>query len=198
MTTSVRRGRKQPAFATLLGLVLVSTTAHAQQDSTPNKPRLGLEFGLGLTTRVQAISDAGLGPVATIAVRHPAAAGLDGFIGSVSYTLVPLTRRLPDGNANNSALEGIHLALGMEWMRGKSTRLDLQWNPAIANVRRWGTQPAWRSKTPMQRTLSAASLGVRWGKPEARVGYSLRLHASLNPLSFFGGAYPSFQVMVRP
>jgi hypothetical protein len=76
--------------------------------------------------------------------------------------------------------------------------VDLQWNPAIANVRRWGTQPAWRSRTPMQRALAAISLGVRWGKPEARVGYALRLHASAHPAALLGNSYPSFHVMVRP
>ncbi len=195
----MKRSHRVTAVAVLVALT--PPPAATAQDSTQTKSprsRHGLEFGVGLTTRVQAISDAGLGPVVSIATRYPAQSGLDGFIGGVSYAFVPLTRRLPDGSANNSALEGIYLMLGLEWTRGTSTRMDLQWNPAIANVRRWGTQPSWRSKTPQQQTLSAASLGIRWGKPDARIGYSLRLHASLNPLSFFGGAYPTFQVMVRP
>ncbi len=47
-------------------------------------------------------------------------------------------------------------------------------------------------------TRVQAIADVRWGNPTAKVGYSLRLHASLNQISLLGGAYPTFQVMVRP
>jgi len=201
MMDTVVGHRRVATLAAGIVLTLAGAGAHTlrAQDSTGAPPaRLRPEFGLGLTTGVPAFSDGGVGPIASIVARRPAQKGAMGYVIGLSYAFVPLTRRLPDGSPNNSALEALYLALGMEWSVGRITRMDVQWNPAIADARRWGRQPDWRRGAPRQRDLSAASLGLRFGSAQSRIGYAFRMHASLQPMAFIGSFYPTFQVMLRP
>jgi hypothetical protein len=190
-------GRRGGLFASLLSIAFVVNAARAQ-DSAATKPRYGLEFGLGLATRVPAIPEGGIGPVISVLARKPSQRGVIGFIAGASYALVPQFYRRPDREPNNSAAEALLLTVGPEFVPRRSMRVDLLWTPAIARVRRWGAQPVTRAVVPTQHDWSALSLGIRWGSPSSRVGYALRLHASLNPVGRDESAYPSFQIMVRP
>jgi hypothetical protein len=160
--------------------------------------RYGLEFGFGATTRVPGIPKGGIGPVISVLVRNPARRGVFGFNAGASYVLVPQLHRNPDRAPNNSAAEAIFLSIGPEFIPRRSTRIELLWTPAISRVRKWGAQPDTRAAVHTQYDWSAVSLGIRWGNPESRVGYALRLHGAVSPFGSDESGYPSFQVMVRP
>lgn len=196
MTPAVRHSHQPTALAGLLGLALASTTARAQ-DSSATRPRFGLEFGIGVTTRVPAIPEGGIGTLISVLSRKPAKRGVFGFIAGASYAIVPQLHRSPDRAPNNSAAEALVLSVGPEFVPRRSTRIELLWTPAIAHVRRWGAQPETRAAVRPQYDWSAVSLGIRWGRPESRVGYVFRLHGSLSPAKSEESGYPSFQIMVR-
>jgi hypothetical protein len=185
------------ACVSLLSTVLLATAVVAQ-DSVSTPVPYGIEFGLGVTTRVPAISDGGIGAVISVLMRQPASRGVFGFVAGASYALVPQLHRSPDRAPNNSAAEALFLAVGPEFVPRRSTRIELLWTPAVARVRRWGAQPETRAAVGTRHDWSAVSLGFRWGRPESRVGYVLRLHGSLGPAESEESAYPSFQVVVRP
>jgi hypothetical protein len=179
----------------------LASTAMAQD--TTDSPTARFEIGLGVTRRLPAIADPGTGAIGSINVRTPVRKGGVGFVAGVTFGILPLRYDLPDGSPNNSAIQSVFLSLGPEFRLGHRVQLDLQWNPALTGVRRWGAQPAWRTSTPVQRSLTSASLGFRVGKPDAKIGYVFRLQSSLHLFDVatggtLAGMYPSLQVMWRP
>jgi hypothetical protein len=179
----------------------LASTAMAQD--TTDSPKARFEIGLGVTRRLPAIADPGTGAIGSINVRTPVHKGGVGFVAGVTFGILPLRYDLPDGSPNNSAIQSVFLSLGPEFRLGEQAQFDLQWNPALTGVRRWGAQPSWRTATPVQRSLTSASVGLRLGKPNAKLGCVFRLHTSLHLFDLVTGGtlqntYPSVQVLWRP
>jgi hypothetical protein len=180
----------------------LSARLGAQAAPIDTTERFRLEFGAGVTTQLPGFGDRGLGPVASLVLRNPGRSGRTGFVAGITYGLVPLRYRLPDGTRNNSGVQSLFVTLGPEFRVSDGARVDVQWNPALSREARWGTQPAWRGEPYQVFTLSGASAGLRLGKPDGRVGVQMRVHTSLHLFNIITGgvlqsAYPSLQVGLR-
>lgn len=191
----------------LLGLASVAPSRSGAQVRAEPAPRPAVEFALGVVTRVPGYGDPGLGPLASATVRVPVHRSSTRVLAGAAYGIVFTDGwRDPEGLRYESAPEGVIFALGVEWPlhRRQAFGVDLQWNPTVSRVRRWGPPASWPRKTSAwEPTYSTASAGLRWTVPSRRgpvVGISARLYANLHPYGLAHGAldvWPALQVTVR-
>jgi hypothetical protein len=109
----------------------------------------------------------------------------------------------PDGIRYDYAPEAVILSIGPQWEMGQRRALavDVQWNPAVAHVRRWGRVPEWASRSPWVRTLAVGSVGAHWTLPTTRgplIAVALRTYIHLHPYALAsGGLWPALGVVLR-
>lgn len=196
----------RPALALIAALCVAAGDAAAQE---ARRPRPHFDFGLGVTRRVPVYGDEGLGPIASVTLHLPSTPSGSGVLIGASYGIVFTDGWTdPDGVRYDYAPEAVIFAIGPEFVMGERREftIDVQWNPAVAHVRRWGRVPPWPTgPDPWQQTFAVGSLGARYTLPGSRgpqVGITLRTFVLLHPYVWMHGGrealWPALGVVVRP
>ena len=180
----------------LLGLTLtVAASARSTAQLTPadSARRATYTLALGVVSRMPGISDAGRGPQVTATLRartgHPSTrvllAAAYGLVFTDGY-------RDPSGTRSNYSPEGIVFGIGPEWSFGarRAVALDVQWNPAVTRIRRWGAVPTYlRSTRSWTRESWTGSVGAHWLLPlhgPVELGIGGRVYADPRIFAFGG------------
>ena len=181
----------------------------AQDTATPAVPhRDRLAVSAGLITAVPGQGDRGAGPFVGLTLRTPMKKEGRRWLLGVAYGIV-FTRgwTSPEGEHYSFAPEGIIGTFGREWALGEQEQIgfDLQWNPSVSTVRRWGAMPEWRQgPSPWTSKLAVGSAGLRLTLPNERgpvVSIAGRFYVDLNPLALAYGAInpsPAIGVSIQP
>ena len=152
----------RPALALIAALCIADGGAAAQE---PPRPRPHVDYGLGVTRRVPVYGDEGLGPLASVTLHVPSTPSGSGVLIGASYGIVFTDGWTdPDGTRYNYAPEAVIFAVGPEFVVGERREFtfDVQWNPSVARVRRWGREPPWTTgPEPWARSIAIASMGAR-------------------------------------
>lgn len=181
----------------LIVLVMARADLHGQDAGGPAMamaPQPRLAVSAGLVTGIPGQGDRGAGPFVNATFRVPTRKPGGRWLLGVGYGIV-LTDgwTSPEGVNYSFAPEGFIGAFGREWGFGAGDKvgLDLQWNPSVTRVRRWGPDPGWpRESSPWDAILSAASIGLRFTLPNKRgpiVSATGRSYVHLHPYAIYSG-----------
>ena len=194
---------------TRVGLVLALTASwsariSAQQTPPDSARDAPFTLALGIVSRVPGIGDAGRGPQFTATLRARTGRLNTRVLVAASYALVFTEGyRDPTGTRYDYSPEGVILGIGPEWSFGarRAVALDVQWNPALTRIRRWGAVPPYvRSTRSWTRESWTGSVGAHWMLPlhgPMEVGIGGRLYADPRNFALGGiGAWSTLHVTV--
>ena len=188
-------GASLPARVAILLILTAALSANSAAQQTPRDSVRNATFtlALGMVSRVPGFSDAGLGPQFTATLRARTGSASTRVLIAASYGLVFTEGyRDPSATRSNYSPEGVIFGIGPEWSFGarRAVALDVQWNPALTRIRRWGTVPSYiRSTQSWTRESWTGSVGAHWMLPwhgPVEVGIGGRLYADTRIFAFGG------------